>query len=139
MTYRRTLSAKQPSLSSRYTNWDDFRRLINERLTRNPERASKFFSNTIQWASSNATPKHKRTLKAYDCSILTKQEVKRKENSEQNGTDYEHPHTGEYITQQHRNSKNSEMTTNMTASKHSCKDLYQQNPLNIPAVKRPMN
>jgi hypothetical protein len=29
------------------------------------------------------------------------------------------------------------MTTKMTALKHHCKDLHQQNPLIIPAAKRP--
>jgi hypothetical protein len=47
---------KQPSLSNRHTNRDDFRHLINERLTLNVslktkediEAAVKFFNNTIQ-------------------------------------------------------------------------------------------
>jgi hypothetical protein len=49
---------KQPSLSNRHTNWDDFRHLINERLTLNVslktvediEAEVKFFNDTIQWA-----------------------------------------------------------------------------------------
>jgi hypothetical protein len=47
---------KQPSLSNRHTNWDDFRHLINHRLTLNVslktkediEAAVKFFNNTVQ-------------------------------------------------------------------------------------------
>jgi hypothetical protein len=46
---------KQPSLSNRHTNWDDFRHLINQRLTSNVslkteediEAAVKFFNDTI--------------------------------------------------------------------------------------------
>jgi hypothetical protein len=57
---------KQPRLSNRHTNWDDFRRLNNERLTSNVslktkediEAAVKFFNDTIQWAGWNATPEH---------------------------------------------------------------------------------
>jgi hypothetical protein len=49
---------KQPSLSNRHTNWNDFTHLINERLTSNVslktvesiEAAAKFFNDTIQWA-----------------------------------------------------------------------------------------
>jgi hypothetical protein len=49
---------KQPSLSNRHTNWDDFRHFINQRLTLNVslktdediEAAVKFFSVTIQFA-----------------------------------------------------------------------------------------
>jgi hypothetical protein len=45
------------SLSNRHTNWDDFRCLINKRLTSNAslitkedtEAAVKFFDNAIQW------------------------------------------------------------------------------------------
>jgi hypothetical protein len=47
---------KQPSLSNIHTNWDDFRHLINQRLTLNDslkteqdiEAAVKFFNDTIQ-------------------------------------------------------------------------------------------
>jgi hypothetical protein len=47
---------KQPSLSNRHTNLDDFRQLINQRLTMNVsfkieediEAAVKFFNDTIQ-------------------------------------------------------------------------------------------
>jgi hypothetical protein len=63
---------KQPSLSSRHTNWNDFRHLINERLTLNVslkieediEATVKFLNDTIQWAGWNATPEHTDTLKA---------------------------------------------------------------------------
>jgi hypothetical protein len=55
---------KQPSLSNRHTNWDNFRHLINQRLTLNVslkteediEAAVKFFNDTVQWASWNTTP-----------------------------------------------------------------------------------
>jgi hypothetical protein len=61
---------KQPSLSNRHTNWDDFRHLINQRITLNVslktkediEVAIKFFNNTVQWAGWNATPEHRDTL-----------------------------------------------------------------------------
>jgi hypothetical protein len=55
---------KQPSLSNRHTNWDDFRRLINERLTSNQEdieAAARFFNDTIQWAGLNAMQEHSHT------------------------------------------------------------------------------
>jgi hypothetical protein len=60
---------KQPGLSNRHTNRDDFRHLINERLTLNVslktegdiEAAIKFFSNSIQWAGWNAMPDHRDT------------------------------------------------------------------------------
>jgi hypothetical protein len=62
----------QPSLSNRHTNWDDFRGLINERLTLNvslkteedTEAAVKFFSNAIQWTGWNAKSLHTETFKA---------------------------------------------------------------------------
>jgi hypothetical protein len=68
---------KQPSLSNRHTNWDEFRHLINQRLTLNVslkpkediEAAVKFFNDTIQWAGWNATPEHTEILKTYDCPI----------------------------------------------------------------------
>jgi hypothetical protein len=49
---------KEQSLSNLHTNWDDFRHLINERLTLNVSHkteedigaAVKFFIDTIQWA-----------------------------------------------------------------------------------------
>jgi hypothetical protein len=55
---------KQPSLSNRHTNWDDFRYLTNQRLTSNVslkteediEAPVKFFNDTVQWAGWNATP-----------------------------------------------------------------------------------
>jgi hypothetical protein len=70
-------------LSNRHTNWDEIRRLVNERLTLNIpleteediEAAAKFFNDTIQWAGWNATPEHKRTLEAYDCRIKIKQKI----------------------------------------------------------------
>jgi hypothetical protein len=77
---------KQPSLSNRHTNWNDFRYLITERLTLNVslkteddiEAAVKFFNDTIQWAGWYAIPEHTDTLKTYDCPILIKQKNQRK-------------------------------------------------------------
>jgi hypothetical protein len=62
---------KQPSLSNIHTNWDDFRRLINERLTLNVSlktekyigAAVKFFNDIIQWPGCNGMPEHTDTLK----------------------------------------------------------------------------
>jgi hypothetical protein len=72
----------EPILSSRHTNWDDFRRLINERLTlsisleteEDIEAAAKLLNDTIQWGGWNSTPEHETTLKTYDCSIIIKQQ-----------------------------------------------------------------
>jgi hypothetical protein len=72
---------KDQSISNKHTNWDDFRCLVNEKLTLNiktkedTEAAAKFFNNTIQCAGWNAMPEHKRTLKTYNCSILIKQQI----------------------------------------------------------------
>jgi hypothetical protein len=74
---------KQPSLNNRHTNLDDFRQLINERLTLNVslktnediEAAVKFFNDTIQWAGWNPTPELTDTLKTYDCPIIIKQNI----------------------------------------------------------------
>jgi hypothetical protein len=57
---------KQPSLRNRHANLDDFRHLINQRLTLNVslktkediEAAVNFFKNTIQWAGWNTTLEH---------------------------------------------------------------------------------
>jgi hypothetical protein len=76
---------KQPSLSNRHTNWDDFRHLF-ERLTLNVslkteeviEVAVKFFNDTVQWTGWNATPEHTDTLKTHNCSILIKQKIQEK-------------------------------------------------------------
>jgi hypothetical protein len=78
----------EPILSNRHTNWDDFRRLVSERLTLNIplktegdiEAAAKFFNDTIQWAYWNATAEHKRTPDAYTCPI----NIKKKEDSVEN-------------------------------------------------------
>jgi hypothetical protein len=77
---------KQTSLSNRRTNWDNFRHLINQRLTvnvslRNEEdikAAVKFFNDTLQWAGWNATQEHIDTLKTYDCPILIKQQIEKR-------------------------------------------------------------
>jgi hypothetical protein len=73
---------KLPNLSNRHTNWDDFRHLINEKLTSNAflkteeeaKAAFRFFNDRIQRASSNA-PKHTEILKVYDCPIIIKEEI----------------------------------------------------------------
>jgi hypothetical protein len=74
---------KQPSLSNKHTNWNDFRRLINERLTltisfktqEDSEETVKFCNDTKQWAGCNATPQHTETIKAYDCPILNNKKI----------------------------------------------------------------
>jgi hypothetical protein len=74
---------KQSCLSNRYTHWDDFRHLINEKLTLkvhlktevNIEVAVKVFSNTIQWACWNSTPEHTDVLTTPDCPIQIKQKI----------------------------------------------------------------
>jgi hypothetical protein len=70
---------KQPSLRTKHTNCDQFRLLVNERLTvkvpiktEDIETAVKLFNNTIQWAGWNATPEHTATHKANNCPILVK-------------------------------------------------------------------
>jgi hypothetical protein len=74
---------KQPGLSNRYRNWDDFQHLVNEKLTlkfrlnteENIEAAVKFFNDTIQWAGWNAAPEHTDMLTTLDCRIQIKQKV----------------------------------------------------------------
>jgi hypothetical protein len=120
----------QPSLNNRHTNWDDFRQLINERLTLNVslkteediEAAVKFFNDTIQWAGWNAMPEHTDTVKTYDSVEIC--------------ISYEHQKAKDYLTQQHMNSSNSTIITKMIAFKHSCKVLHQQNPLTIPCGRQ---
>jgi hypothetical protein len=73
----------QPRLNNRNTNLDDFRQLINERLTLNvflkteedTEAAVKCFKDTIQWTGWNAMPEHTDTVKTCDCPILIKQKI----------------------------------------------------------------
>jgi hypothetical protein len=124
---------KQPSLCNRHTNWDEFRHLINERLTLNvslktEEKLNKQVSSsmTIQWAGWKAMPENTGTSKTYQCPILIKQKIieKKKEDSVEAGTDYEHHRANDYSTQQHRNSNNSSSATKTTASKHSYKALH---------------
>jgi hypothetical protein len=102
-----------------HTNWDDFRHFINERSTLNvslkteedTEAAVKFFIDTIQLACWNATPEHTNILKTYDCTILIKQYIyKKKEDSVEVGTGYEHQRAKDYLPQQYRNSNNSLIT-----------------------------
>jgi hypothetical protein len=74
---------KQPSLSNRHTNWDDFRHLTNQTLTLNVslkteediEAAVKFFNDTEQWAGWIATPQHTDTIETYSCPILIQQKI----------------------------------------------------------------
>jgi hypothetical protein len=74
---------KQPSLSNRHTDWDDFRYLNNQRLNLNVflnteediETAIKAITDTIQWAGWSETREHTDTLKICDCSILIKQTI----------------------------------------------------------------
>jgi hypothetical protein len=71
-------------LSNRYTNWDDFRHLINEKLTlkaplkteENIKAAVKIFNDTIQVAGWNTTPEHTDILTDLDCPIQIKQKIK---------------------------------------------------------------
>jgi hypothetical protein len=136
---------KQPRLSNRHKNWDDFRHLVNQRLTLNfslkteedIEAAVKFFNDTIQCAGWNATPEHTDTLQTNGCPIFIKQKSKKREDSVEVGTDYEHQRAKDYLTQQHRNSNNSSIGTKMIAFKYSCKVLHQQNSLTIPCGRRP--
>jgi hypothetical protein len=68
----------QPSLSSRHSNWVDFRHVINQRLTLNIslkaekgiEAKVKLFNDTKQWASWNATPDHTDALNTCDYRVL---------------------------------------------------------------------
>jgi hypothetical protein len=61
---------KQPGSRNRHTNWDDFRQLINKRLTLNAslkteddiEAAVKFSNDKIQWAGLNTMPEHIDTI-----------------------------------------------------------------------------
>jgi hypothetical protein len=78
---------KQPCLSNRYANWDNFWHLVNKKLTlkvllkteENIEAAVKFFNDTIQWADWNATPEHTDILTTLDCPIQIKQKIKEKQ------------------------------------------------------------
>jgi hypothetical protein len=113
---------KQPSLSNRHTNWDDFRHLINERLSSNvslktekhSEAAVKFFINTIQWAGWNSTPEYTDILKAYDCPVLIKQKTEEKRRLHRDWHRLQTPESKRLL--KHRKSG-----TKKTASKHSCK------------------
>jgi hypothetical protein len=76
----------QPSLSSKHTNCDQFRLIVNERLTlkvplnieEDIETAVKFFNDTMQWAGWKATPERTATPKAKNCPILIKQKIEGK-------------------------------------------------------------
>jgi hypothetical protein len=102
---------KQPSLSNKHTSWDDFRQLINERLTLKTEEdieaAVKFLNDTIQWSGWNATPEHIDTLKTYDCPILIKQKIEEKKKTPYISTNYKHQTVKDCLTQHNRNPNNS--------------------------------
>jgi hypothetical protein len=105
---------KERSWRNRHTNLDDFRRIVDERLTWNIsfksaediEAAAQSCNDTIQRAGCNGTPEHKRTLKACDCPRL----IKKYEEYVKDGTDYEYPQARDYLIQLNRNSKNSSLT-----------------------------
>jgi hypothetical protein len=134
----------QPSSSNRHTNWDDFRHLINQRLTLNvPLKLKK----TLKQQSSSWTVQNSGRIGTQHQNIQThsrhvtalyqlNKKSKKKEDSVEVGTDCEHQRAKDYLTQQHRNSRNSSITTKIIASKHSCKVLHQQNPLTIPCGRR---
>jgi hypothetical protein len=136
----------EPILSNRHINWDDFRRLINERLTLNIllkieediEAVAKFFNDALQWSGWNATPERKRILKAHDCPILIKKRIEDKTKLRRESHRLLTPACRDYYSLQHRNSKNSSITK-MTAPKHYCKYSYQENPLIIPFGRRRRN
>jgi hypothetical protein len=72
----------EPILSNKHTNWDEFRRLVNGRLTiyiplKREEDIVTEASDIIQRSGWNATPEHKRALKAYDCPVRIKQKFKK--------------------------------------------------------------
>jgi hypothetical protein len=78
LTSHELIQEKQSRLSNRHTNWDDFRHLINQRLTLNAsikteediEAAVKFTNSTIQCAGWNATPQRTDRLKSYDLHYI---------------------------------------------------------------------
>jgi hypothetical protein len=75
---------KQPSLSKRHSNWEDFRHLNNQSLTLNvslkteedTEAVVKFYNDTVQWAGWNAMPEQTDRLKTYECPILNNKKSK---------------------------------------------------------------
>jgi uncharacterized Zn-finger protein len=83
----RLTKKKQPSLSTRHTNWDDFRHLINQRLTLNvslkPEGGivkQQSRSSMIQY-NGQVGMQHQNIQthsKTYDCPILIKQKIEAK-------------------------------------------------------------
>jgi hypothetical protein len=132
---------KQPRLSNRHTDGDDFRHLINGRLALNVslktgddiEAAVKLFIDTIQQTGWNTTPEHTDTLKTYEYPILIKQKIEDIRRLRRVWHRLQTRERKDYLTQQHRNSNNSSKTT----SKHSCNILHQQNALIVPCGRRP--
>jgi hypothetical protein len=96
---------KQSSLSNRHTNWDDFRHIINQRVTLNVsletvediEAAAKSFNDTVQWAGWNTTPEPTETLKTNGGPIIIKQKIE--EDAVEVGADYEHQRAKDHLTQ----------------------------------------
>lgn len=95
------------------------------------EAAAKFFNDKIQCQGWNSKPENERTLEAYDCSVILKQEIEGKNNSVEIGTDYEHPQVRDYVTQQHRNTKNSSIITKMLHPNIPTKTFTYRIPLEI--------
>jgi hypothetical protein len=68
----------QPSLNNRHTTWDDFRQLINDRLTLNVsleseediEAAVKFFNNTIQYNGQVGTQRQNIQTQSRHMTVL---------------------------------------------------------------------
>jgi hypothetical protein len=137
---------KQPSLSNRHTNWDDFWHHINQRLTLNLvslkteediEAAVKFFNDTVQWTGWNATPEHTDTLKAYGCPILIKQKIGEKRRLHRGWHRLGTPESKRSLhiaTQELKHLFNKNKNDCIQAF---CKVLHQQNPLTIPRGRRP--
>jgi hypothetical protein len=103
---------KQPCLSNRYTNWDNIRHLVNEKLTLkvplktedNIEAAVMFFNVTMQWTGWNTTPEHTDMLTTLDCPIQIKQKNRRKTKTLQIlCTESERQKAKDYSAQQHGN------------------------------------
>jgi hypothetical protein len=105
--------------------------VINKRLTLNASHKTEEDIEAIQLADWYITPEHTGTLKTYDYPILIKQKSKKKEDTLEVGTDYEHQRAKDYLTQELKQLLNNKKKKKI-ASKHSCKVLHQQNPLTIP-------
>jgi hypothetical protein len=136
---------KEPGLSNRHTNWDDFRHLINKRLTLNVslkteediEEAVKFFNDTVQWVGWNATPEYTGTLKTYGCLVLIKQKIEEKRRLCRGWHRLRSPKGKRLL-----NTATQELKQQLNRNKNDCiqtflQGLHQQNPLTIPCGRRP--